>query len=127
MDVGLLDHGGQRLLGHTARLQEAREVAALAKLRDAQLNRARARLPDAVAVAVALHEPVWRAFSESGAGEAGNLHLHQPFGGEADHLAQDVRVGRLLNKRAKGHHVVGHRWFPGCVGCRNPILPVSRR
>ena len=46
LDVGLLDHRGQRLLGHPARLEEAGEVAALAQLRDTQLNRAGAGLPD---------------------------------------------------------------------------------
>ena len=58
LDVGFLDHRGQRLLGHPARLQEAREVAALAQLRDAQLDRAGPRLPVAVAVAVALDQPL---------------------------------------------------------------------
>jgi hypothetical protein len=54
VDVGLLDHRGERLLGHPAGLQEAWEIAALAQLRDAQLDRAGARLPVTVAVAVAL-------------------------------------------------------------------------
>lgn len=35
LDVGLLDHGGERFLSHPARLQEAGEVAALAQLWDA--------------------------------------------------------------------------------------------
>jgi hypothetical protein len=33
-DVGLLDDGDERLLGAAARLEEAREVAAAAQLRD---------------------------------------------------------------------------------------------
>ena len=52
--VGSLDHGGERLLSHPARLQEAGEVAALVQLRDAQIERARARLPGPVSVAVAI-------------------------------------------------------------------------
>ena len=34
LDVGLLDHRGQCLLGHPSRLQKAREVAAFAQLGD---------------------------------------------------------------------------------------------
>ena len=45
LDVGFLDHRGQRLLGHPPRLQEAGKVAALPQLGDAQLDRAGARLP----------------------------------------------------------------------------------
>ena len=116
MDIGLLDHGGQRLLRHAARLQEAGEVAALAQLRNAQLDGSGPRLPDTVAIAVALDKPVWRALAMRGSCEAGHLHLHQPFGGEADHLPQNIGIRRLLNQRAQAHHVVGHRWFPGCVG-----------
>ena len=37
MHIGLLHHGSERLLGHAAQLQEAREVGALAQLRDALL------------------------------------------------------------------------------------------
>ena len=37
-DPGLLDDRDQRLLGHPARLEERREVAALAQLRDAELQ-----------------------------------------------------------------------------------------
>ena len=58
LDVGLLDHGGERLLGQPARLQEAREVGALAQLRDAQLDRAGPGLPVPLAIAVALGQPL---------------------------------------------------------------------
>jgi hypothetical protein len=43
--VGLLHHRHQRLLGALARLQEAREVAALPELGDLQLDLARAGVP----------------------------------------------------------------------------------
>jgi hypothetical protein len=45
------------------------------------------------------------------------LQLHQPLGGEADHLAQQLSVRALFQERAKVHHLVGHRWFleSGCV------------
>ena len=94
LHVGLLDHRRQRLLGHPARLQEAREVAALPELGDAQLDRAGARLPHPVAVAVALRQPLRRALAIAGAGQALHLELHQPLGGKADHLAQTDRRRR---------------------------------
>ena len=73
LDVGLLDHRSQRLLGHPPRLQEAREVAPLPQLRDLQLDRAGPRLPGPVAVAVAVGDTIRRAFAVSGAGQALDL------------------------------------------------------
>ena len=61
------------------------------------------------------------------AGQLADLQLHQALGGEADHLAQKIGVGALFQKRAKVHHLVGHRWFLGCVDARNPTLPENRR
>ena len=49
--------------------------------------------------------------------------------GKADHLAQQIGVRGLLYERAQVHHVVGHRWFLGCVGVSQPDptgeLPVT--
>jgi hypothetical protein len=45
VDVGLLDHGDQRLLGAPARLQERRKVAAGAQPRDRELELADPRVP----------------------------------------------------------------------------------
>src|SRR3954470_14712798 len=56
--IGLLDHRHQRLLGTLARLQEAREVAALAQLGDLQLDLTRARVPAPGPIPVALRRPV---------------------------------------------------------------------
>ena len=120
LDVGLLDHRGQRLLGHPPRLEKARKVRALAQLGDAQLDRAGPRLPVPVAIAVALGEPVGGALAKAGAGLGADLHLHQPLGGEGDHVAQNVGVGGLLHERAKVHHLVGHWGFLGCVEISNP-------
>jgi hypothetical protein len=97
------------------------------QLGDAQLDRAGSGLPVAIAVAVALGEAFGALFAISRAGQRTDLQLHQSLGGEADHLTQNVGVGGLLHERAKAHHVVGHRWFLGCVGGRNPILPANRR
>ena len=54
MDVSLLDHGRQGLLGHAPGLQEAGEVGAFLELRDLQLDGAGPGLPDPMALAVAL-------------------------------------------------------------------------
>ncbi len=50
-----------------------------------------------------------RTLAVAGAGQPLNLERHQALGGEADHLAQKIRVRALLKQCAKGHHVVGHR------------------
>jgi hypothetical protein len=109
LDVGVLDHRRQRLLGHPARFQEAGEVAAAAQLRDAQLDRAGARLPDPVAVAVAVVDALGAALAMRRAGQALDLELHQALRGEADHLAHQLDIGALLQQRPKAHHLVGHR------------------
>ena len=120
MDVGLLDHRRQRLLGHPPRLEEAGEVRAPPQLRDAQLHRSGPRLPVPVAVAVALDQPLRALLAPGRAGQAAHLQLHQPLGGEADHLAQQIGVGGLLDQAAQGHHLVGHRGSPVQVGVSQP-------
>ena len=82
LDVGLLDHGGERLLRHPARLQESREVAPLPELRNAQFDRARSGLPIASAVAVAVIDPVRAAFATAGAGQALDFQLDQAVRGK---------------------------------------------
>lgn len=126
LDVGFLDHRGQRLLRHPARLQAAREVAPLAQPWDAQLDRPRPRLPVAIAVAVALRQPARVLLAVRRAGQPADLQLHQPLGGKADHVTQKIAVGGLLHERAQGHHLVGHRWSLGCrFGVSNPTLTLK--
>lgn len=96
-------------------MRQAGEVAAFAQLGDAQLDRAGAGLPVTVAIAVALGEPPGVLLAEGRAGQSADFQLHQPLGGEADHLAQNVGVGGLLHERAKVHHLVGHRSSSVCV------------
>src|SRR5713226_3312930 len=124
LDVGFLDDRGQRLLGEAAGLEKGREVAAPAQLRDAQLDGAGTGLPVAVAVAVALVAPIGAALAVAGTAQALALQLHQALGRKADHLAQECRIRALLQKRAKGDLVVGHRGGPRVrVACRNTTLP----
>ena len=120
LDVGFLDHCGERFLGHAARLQEAREVGALPELGDAQLDGAGARLPVPVTIAVALGEPQRVLLAIGSAGGGPYLQLHQPFGGKADHLAQQIGVRGLLHEGAQAHHVVGHRWLLESGWCSQP-------
>src|SRR4029077_13668100 len=55
------------------------------------------------------------------------LQLHQALGSEADHFAQKIGVGALFQKRAKGHHLVGHRWILGSVAWfSDQTLPMIR-
>jgi hypothetical protein len=129
LHVGFLHHGGERLLGHAARLQEAREVGALAQLGNAQFDRTGAGLPDPVAVAIALRQAFGVLLAIGRPGLALDFQLHQALGGKADHLAQQIGVWGLLYERAQVHHIVGHRWFLGCVGVSQPDptgeLPVT--
>src|SRR5262249_30109174 len=118
--VSLLDHGGERLLRHAPRLQEAREVGALAQLRDAQLDSAGARLPAAVTVPVALGETLGALLAVGRPGQALDFELHQPLGRKADHLTQKIGIRRLLHERAQVHHLVGHRWFLESGWCSQP-------
>src|SRR6266576_3127757 len=99
LDVGLLDDRRQRLLGQAARLEEAWKIAALAQLGDAQLNRPGAGLPITVAIAVTLSDPIGAAFAVRRAGQVLEFELHQAMRREPDHLAQQIGVRTLLQKR----------------------------
>ena len=127
MDVGFLDHRGQRLLGHPARLEEAREVGALAQLGDAQLDRAGPRLPVAVAIAVALGEPLGRALAMRRAGLA-------PTSISISRSAAKAIMSRRIS--ASGAFSTSARRFiiSSVIGgssvafeIRNPNLPENRR
>ena len=121
LDVGLLDHRRQGLLGRPPRLQEAREVAALPELRDLQLDRARAGLPDAVPVAVALVDAIRRSLAVRRTGQTFDLQRHQALDRKADHLAKQIGIRTLFLQGLQGHHVVGgHRGTPSVGWISNP-------
>src|SRR5262249_34787875 len=107
LNVGLLDHRGERLLGRAARFQKGRKITALAQLRDAQLDGPGAGLPNPVAIAVAVIDAFRAALP--GASQALDLQLHQSLRGKTDHLAQQISVRALLQQGAKAHHLIGHR------------------
>jgi hypothetical protein len=77
--------------------------------------------PIPVAIAIALHQALGILLAVARAGQALDLQLHQSLGGKADHLAQKVGVGGLLDERSKVHPVIGHRWFLGCGWSSQPM------
>jgi hypothetical protein len=114
--VGLLHHADERLLAALARLQEAREVAALSDLRDLQLDLARPGVPPPRPIAVAMRRAVLGALTMRRADELGHLDLHQLTGDRLDRLADHVTVllmqhpaDDLLDRHPLG---TGHRRPP---------------
>jgi len=89
-----LNDRGQRLFSHAARLEKCREVAPLAQLGDAQFDGACAGLPSAIAVAVAVIDPVGIALAVGGASQALDLKLHQTLRRKSHHHAQQIGIGR---------------------------------
>lgn len=112
LNIGFLNNGRKRLLGHATRFEKAGKVAALAQLRDSQHHGPGARFSIALAVPIALDEPLGRTLAMAGSGHRADLQLHQAMGREADDLAQSIRVGGLLHQNAQVHHVVGHWLVP---------------
>src|SRR3984893_7318879 len=101
--VSVLDNRGDGFLGQAPRFQKHREVAALAQLWDAQLDRPGAGLPDPVSVAIAVIDAVRAALAVRGTGQAFDFELHQALRGKTHHLAQQIGIRALLQQRAKAH------------------------
>ena len=55
-------------------------------------------LPVSIPVAITLVQPLRRVSARGGPGQGFNFQYHQSLGAEADHLAQEVAVGGLLQK-----------------------------
>ena len=108
-DPGLLDHRDQRLLGGLARLQERREVRPLPQLRDAQLERAEPRVERAVAIAVAVIQPIAAALVPAGADQPFDIGFHQDLQHRLRHGSQEIAVAALLQQLDQRHSVLGHR------------------
>ena len=91
--IRLLHHRQQRLLRAPPRLQEAREVAALADLGDLQLDLARARVPAPRPIPVAVRRPILGpALAALGADQLRHLELHHLRRDGLDRLADHVSV-----------------------------------
>jgi hypothetical protein len=113
VDVGLLHHRDQRLLGPPARLQERREVAAGPQPGNAQLQLPDPGVPGSWPVAVTLGHPVRGALAELGTDLGRNLGLHQLRDHPRHALAQ--HVGVLAGQQLVGNLRSGH---PGAFGHR---------
>jgi hypothetical protein len=91
--IGLLHHRQQRLLRAPARLKKRREVAALAALRDLQLDLAGPGVPASRPVPVAMRRAVLRPpLAQLGTDQLGHLDLHQLPRDGPDRLANHVGV-----------------------------------
>lgn len=99
----------ERFLSRPTRLQKAGKIAALAQLGSAQVDRAGARIPDAIAVAVAGVLPGNGSLAVGGAAERFYVHLHELLGGELEHVAYEIDVGALLGELRKCDTSFGYR------------------
>ena len=108
--------------GATPRLQEDREVAALAQLRDLQLDGADARLPGALAIAVALVGALGERSPWAAPVRLSTSSVHHAVGDEGHHLPEEIVVGALLKQRLQGHSVDRHGRLR-LLECRNPSQP----
>ena len=92
-NIGLLHHAQQRALGATARLEQAGEVAPVAQLGNLQLDRADARVPAPLAIAVALTETALRCPLPAGRSDLGaDLGIHQQLGQHRHPFLEKVQV-----------------------------------
>src|SRR4051812_3122432 len=96
------DHGHQGLLRGLARLEEGREVAALAQLGYAQLQAAEACVQGPVPVAIAIGRALAGAFVPASADQPFHVGLHQQLHHGLGHRAQEVAIagfGQQLGQR----------------------------
>jgi len=59
-------------------------------------------VPVAVAITIALVDPLSAALAKGSAAQPLGFQRHQAFGSEADHVAQHAGIGGLLQQRLKG-------------------------
>src|SRR4051794_15843029 len=91
--IGLLDHRHQRLLRALARLQEAREIAALAQLGDLQLDLPGSGVPAPSPVAVAMRRSIiGPALAQLGADQLCHLGLHELARDRLNRLTDHIRM-----------------------------------
>ena len=117
LDVRLLHDGEEGPLGAPPGLEQGGEVAALAQLRDLQLDAAGARVPAPRPVAIAPGGAIRAALAVAGADLRGDLGLHHRLGEHRDRLTQEVEVtpGCLLAEQLQQVHAFpDHRSPPSC-------------
>jgi hypothetical protein len=103
----------------------------LPQLRDPQAERAEPRLEAAIAVAVAVIEPIGRALVAAGADQALDIGFHQDLQHCLRHRSKEVTLATLLQQLDKRHSVIVHRVLGGSrvKGCNFTVahLPGDHR
>jgi hypothetical protein len=95
----------------------------LAQLGDAQAQRAEPGVEAALAIAVAVVEPVARAFVPPGADQPLDIGLHQDLQHALRHGSQEIAIAALLQQLGQRHSLFGHRVLGGLgVKRRNSTL-----
>ena len=108
-DPGLLDHRHQGLLRGLARLQEAREVAALPELRHLEVQRAQTGIESALSIPVAPGRALIGPLVLAGADQAFDIGLHDQLQNGLGDGAKEVATVLLCQKLGKVHVGLGHR------------------
>jgi hypothetical protein len=90
--IGLLHHRHQRLLGALARLQDRREIRALADLGDLQLDLPGPGVPPPRAIAIAVRGAILGALPVLGADQLRHLSLHDLLRDHPHRLTDHVSV-----------------------------------
>ena len=85
----------------------------MAQLWDPQLERAEARVEAALAITVAIVEPISRAFVPPGADQALDIGFHQDLQHRLRNSSQKIAIAALLQQLGKRYSVVGHRVLGG--------------
>src|SRR5262245_55906452 len=79
------------------------------QLGDAQLQRAEPRVEAALAIAVAVIEPLAGALVATGTDQAFNISFHQDLQHRLRHGSQEITVAALLQQVDQRHSLFGHR------------------
>ena len=98
LDIYPLDDGGEGLLGRSARLEERREVAGGAQLRDLDVDRAGAALSEAFPVAVAAALPLGGALAVGSGAQVLHFYVHHALHDVLDHFAYKIGVWPLSQR-----------------------------
>jgi hypothetical protein len=118
LHVRFLDHGRQDLLRRARGLQKRRKVAARSQPGQLQVDRAGARVPRAIAVAVAAVGALRALDVVAGPAQLLDIHVHQPRGDKLDHLPQNVDIRPFLGQFRQCHSCLGHRGAPRRLSLR---------
>lgn len=111
MNIRFLDDGDQCFLCGTARLEKAWKIAPMAELRNLEIDLARARFPEPLAVAVSAIATIFVPLAVFGTAALLDLEVHNALDDVGKKLADDVVTGALFNELRKCHTSLGHLRF----------------